>query len=65
MIILYFVEVLTWAAIMAAIGSGAFIVFAMPRSITAQPGRLVGGHVVWLLSGTFGGSGGFNNLSND
>jgi len=52
-IILYFVEVLTHAAIVAALGSSAFIVFAMPHSITAQPRRLIGGHIVGLLSGTF------------
>ena len=51
-IILYFVEVLTHAAIVAALGASAFIVFAMPRSITAQPRKLVGGHVVGILSGT-------------
>ena len=50
-VILYFVEVLTHAAIVAALGSSAFIVFAMPRSITAHPRRLVGGHVVGLISG--------------
>ena len=52
-IILYFVEVLTHAAIVAALGSSTFIVFAMPHSITARPRRLIGGHVVGLLSGTF------------
>ena len=52
-IILYFVEVLTHAAIVAALGASAFIVFAMPHSITAQPRRLIGGHIVGLLSGTF------------
>jgi len=52
-IILYFVEALTHAAIVAALGSSAFIVFAMPRSVTAQPRRLIGGHVVGLISGTF------------
>lgn len=52
-IILYFVETLTHAAIVAALGSSAFIVFAMPKSITARPRRLIGGHVVGLLSGTF------------
>jgi len=51
-IILYFVEVLTHAAIVAALGASAFIVFAMPRSITAQPRKLIGGHVVGILSGT-------------
>lgn len=52
-IILYFVEVLTHAAIVAALGASAFIVFAMPHSITAQPRKLIGGHVVGLLFGTF------------
>jgi len=52
-IILYFVEVLTHAAIVAALGASTFIVFAMPHSITARPRRLIGGHVVGLLSGTF------------
>lgn len=51
-IILYFVEVLTHAAIVAALGSSAFIVFAMPKSTAAQPKRLIGGHVVGLLCGT-------------
>ncbi len=49
--ILYFVEVVTHAAIVAALGSTAFIVFAMPHSITARPRRLIGGHVVGLFSG--------------
>ncbi|MDP3880485.1 MAG: HPP family protein [Dehalococcoidales bacterium] len=50
-LILYFVEVLTHAAVVAALGSSAFIVFAMPHSITARPRRLLGGHIVGLLSG--------------
>ncbi len=52
-VILYFVEVMTHAAIVAALGSSAFIVFAMPHSITAQPRRLIGGHVIGLASGAF------------
>ena len=51
-VILYFVEVLTHAAIVAALGSSVFIVFAMPKSMTAQPRRLIGGHVIGLLSGS-------------
>lgn len=51
-IILYFVETLTHAAIVAALGSSTFIVFAMPRSTTARTRRLVGGHIVGLLSGS-------------
>jgi CBS-domain-containing membrane protein len=51
-IVLYFVELLTHAAIVAALGASAFIVFAMPRSITARSRSLIGGHVVGILSGT-------------
>ena len=53
LIILYFVEFLTHAAIVAALGSSAFIVFAMPHSVTAQPRRLIGGHIIGLISGIF------------
>ncbi len=47
-IILYFVEILTHAAIIAALGASTFIVFAMPNSVTAQPRRLIGGACCWL-----------------
>jgi len=52
-IILYFVEVLTHAAIVAALGASTFVVFAMPHSNTARPRSLIGGHIVGLLCGTF------------
>ena len=51
-IILYFVEVLTHAVIVAALGASTFIVFAMPHSITARPRRLIGGHIVGLICGS-------------
>ncbi len=51
-IILYFVEVLTHAAIVAALGASTFVVFAMPHSVTAQPRRLIGGHISGLICGT-------------
>ena len=51
-VMLYFVEVLTHAAIVAALGASTFIVFAMPRSITAHPRRLIGGHIVGIVCGT-------------
>jgi CBS-domain-containing membrane protein len=51
MVILSFVEVLTEAAIVAALGASTFIVFAMPRSITARPRRLIGGHAVGVICG--------------
>lgn len=51
-IILYFIEVLTHAAIVAALGASAFIVFAMPHSITARPRRLIGGHIIGIICGS-------------
>ncbi|NLF40142.1 HPP family protein [bacterium] len=37
--------------IIASLGATAFIVFAMPNSVTAQPRRVVGGHAVGVLAG--------------
>lgn len=51
-LILFFVGIITHAAIVAALGASSFIVFAMPHSITAQPRRLIGGHIVGLACGT-------------
>jgi len=38
--------------LIASIGGTAFIVFAMPKSITAQPIRIVGGHMVGFIVGS-------------
>jgi len=40
------------AVIVASIGATAFIVFTMPRNILAKPRRVIGGHVVGLISGS-------------
>ncbi|MFC1902035.1 HPP family protein [Chloroflexota bacterium] len=40
------------AVVIASIGATAFIVFTMPRSITAKPRRVIGGHLVGLLAGS-------------
>ncbi len=53
-IILYFVQVITHAAIVAALGASAFIVFATPHSNMARPRRLIGGHVVGVICGSIG-----------
>jgi len=50
-ILLYFVSSITQAAIVAALGASTFIVFAMPKSVPAQPRRLIGGHITGLVSG--------------
>ncbi|MBP9011872.1 MAG: HPP family protein [Syntrophaceae bacterium] len=49
-IVLYFLS-MQHAVIIASIGSTAFIVFAMPDSITAQPRNVIGGQLVGLLCG--------------
>jgi CBS-domain-containing membrane protein len=50
-ILLYFVQIITQAAIVTALGASAFIAFALPESKIAHPRRLVGGHVVGIISG--------------
>lgn len=52
MAILYFLDILTHAAIVAALGASAFIIFAMPRSVTAQPRNVIGGHIMGLIAGS-------------
>jgi CBS-domain-containing membrane protein len=42
------------AVIIASIGSSAFIVFTMPKSITAKSRRIIGGHVTGFLCGVLG-----------
>jgi CBS-domain-containing membrane protein len=42
---------LQFPLIVAALGSTAFIVFAMPKNITAQPRNVVGGHFIGIISG--------------
>ena len=48
--VLYFLS-LQDAVIIASIGATAFIVFAMPDSITAQSRNVIGGHIVGLFCG--------------
>jgi CBS-domain-containing membrane protein len=41
-------------AIVASLGATAFVVFAMPKAVTAQPRNVLGGHIVGLLCGLLG-----------
>jgi CBS-domain-containing membrane protein len=54
--IIVFIVLLLLAAehvvVIASIGATAFIVFTMPRNITAKPRRVIGGHLVGLFSGS-------------
>ncbi len=40
------------AVVIASIGATAFIIFTMPRNVTARPRRVIGGHMVGLFSGS-------------
>jgi CBS-domain-containing membrane protein len=40
------------AVVIASIGATAFIVFTMPRNITAAPRRVIGGHIIGFLCGS-------------
>lgn len=45
-------DVLPHAAIFAAIGSTTFVVFATPSSPNATPLRVIGGHLVGVVTGS-------------
>jgi CBS-domain-containing membrane protein len=53
LIILLVIDVVLQAAIVVAIASTAFIVFVAPHSNAASPRRVVGGHAVAVIVGTF------------
>ena len=38
--------------VVASIGSTAFVIFALPKSITAEPRNVIGGNLVGLVSGS-------------
>jgi len=50
--IIFFVVTPERPVIVASIGSSAFIVFAMPNNHTAQPKRVIGGHIIGILCGS-------------
>jgi len=49
--ILFFLDVLTRTAIIAALGSSAFTIFALPKKYSADPRRLLGGYAVGMSLG--------------
>jgi CBS-domain-containing membrane protein len=51
--ILLFLDILNEAAIIAALGASAFIVFTMPTKYSSDPRRLVGGYMVGVCVGCF------------
>lgn len=51
LIALIFLNVLTETAIIASLGATSFIVFAMPRSYSSSPKRLIGGYTIGISIG--------------
>lgn len=49
--ILFFLDVLTETAIIAALGASAFIVFTMPNTYSSDPRRLIGGYFFGIITG--------------
>jgi len=50
-IILYFENIFTSAAVVASLGATTFIIFAMPGYTTARPRSVVGGHIIGIIVG--------------
>jgi len=51
-IILTFLNLITEAVIVAALGASTFIVFAMPGKVIARPRNLIGGHFIGVICGS-------------
>jgi CBS-domain-containing membrane protein len=51
-VILYGLDVAVHTTIVAAMGSTAFIVFAMPHSASARSRNVIGGHLMGILAGS-------------
>ena len=49
--VLFFLDVLSETAIIAALGASAFVVFAIPNSYSSDPRRLIGGYLVGISVG--------------
>ena len=51
--VLFFLDVLTETAIIAALGASAFVIFAIPNSYSSDSRRLIGGYIVGIVVGIF------------
>lgn len=50
-IIFYLLNIFTHTAVIASLGATTFIVFAMPNYTTAQPRKVIGGHLIGIIIG--------------
>jgi CBS-domain-containing membrane protein len=53
LVILLFLDVLTHTAIIACLGSSAFLIFTRPRAYAARPRPFIGGYLVSMVIGVF------------
>jgi len=51
LILLLVLDAVTQTVLIAALGSSAFIAFAVPRSLHSGPRHMIGGYVIGMLSG--------------
>ena len=52
-IVLFFLDAISNAAIVAALGASSFIVFTMPEAQVSRPRFLIGGYLVGIAAGWF------------
>ncbi|MCD6460251.1 HPP family protein [bacterium] len=50
-IVLYFVDVITYPALLAVLGSTFFIIFTLPHSYASKPRPLIGGYIISTIVG--------------
>ena len=51
LVALLFLNILTETALIASLGATAFIMFAMPKSYSSAPRRLIGGYFIGIIVG--------------
>ena len=50
--VVMFVLTMQDVVVIASMGATAFIIFLMPNSVTAHPRRVIGGHIIGLVTGS-------------
>lgn len=51
MVVLSFLDLLTYTGLVAALGATTFLIFTMPHKVSARPRYVIGGYVMGGLSG--------------
>jgi len=51
LVVLFFLDILTETAIIAALGASVFVVLAIPNSYPSDARRLIGGYIIGIIVG--------------